>query len=69
MTVGQWLDIWLNTNAHLWKISTQVVRKRAIENHLKPMLGKYNLNKLDRQTYIRVFIQPLLKKNSSPVRC
>lgn len=61
LTVGSWLDMWYENYSLNWKIPTRKIRKRVIEKHMKPMLGSYNLNKLDRSIYMKVFIQPLLK--------
>lgn len=64
LTVSQWLDIWYETYSNEWEITSRIQRKNAIENQMKPLLGKYKLNELDRTTYIRVYINELLKKYS-----
>ena len=62
LTVGEWLDIWFELNKNQWKITTIVTRERIIRLYLKPMLGRYNLQKLDKTTYKRSFINPLMSK-------
>jgi len=59
LTVGQWLDIWYETNKKKWKKTTTENRKNAIYNRLKPLIGHYKLQKLDRYTYQREFINAL----------
>lgn len=60
ITVSQWLDIWYETYSNAWAISSQIQRKRVINQYMKPLLGKYKLNALDKATYTRVFINELL---------
>ena len=62
MTVSQWLDIWYDTYSNGWEISTRILRRDVIRDHMKPLLGKFKLNELDRTTYIRMYINKLLKK-------
>lgn len=62
LTVAQWLDIWYEMYSQGWEITTRNERKRAIKKHMKPLLGKYILIELDRSTYMRQYIKPLLKK-------
>lgn len=61
MTVSQWLDIWYETFSNDWEVSTRAQRKISIDKQIKPRLGTYILQKLDRTTYKRVFINGLLK--------
>lgn len=62
LTVGKWLYLWYETYSHEWEVTTRIQRKDAIDNQMNPMIGKYNLLKLDRPTYIRSYINPLLNK-------
>ncbi|WP_058306277.1 tyrosine-type recombinase/integrase [Gracilibacillus massiliensis] len=62
MSVSEWLDIWFETHQNEWKLSTAVTREHIIRLHIKPAIGHYKLQKLDKTTYRRVFINPLLKK-------
>ncbi|GGJ51383.1 tyrosine-type recombinase/integrase [Virgibacillus salexigens] len=64
LTVSEWLDIWYETKKSGWKNSTSIERKRMLDDVIKPMIGKYNLSKLDSMTYERVFINELLKRFS-----
>ena len=61
MTVSQWLDIWYETYNSGWEITSRLQRKNAIKHQMKPLLGKYKLSELDRTTYVRVYINELLK--------
>lgn len=60
MTVSEWLDTWYEMNHKKWKIGTQVQREIIVRVHLKPLLGHYKLQKLDKQTYQRIFINALV---------
>lgn len=60
LTVGEWLDIWYKTYKNDWKITTRTQREMAIRIVMKPLLGKYKLQKLDKATYKRAFINKLL---------
>lgn len=62
MTIGEWLDTWLEMNQKKWKLSTSEYRKMIVDNHLKKLLGHYRLQKLDRATYQRAFINVLEDK-------
>ncbi|MEK4374560.1 MULTISPECIES: tyrosine-type recombinase/integrase [Bacillus] len=62
LTVGEWIDIWFETNKNQWKDPTTYNRNITITKHIKPLLGRYKLRKLDKATYQRVFINKLLKE-------
>lgn len=62
LTVSQWLDIWFETNKNSWKDTTRIQRQNAIRLQMKPLLGKYKLQKLDKSTYIREYINVLKVK-------
>lgn len=62
LTISQWLDIWYETYHNGWEVTSKIQRKNAINDQMKPLLGKYKLNQLDRTTYIREYINVLLKK-------
>ena len=69
MTVGQWLDIWFETNEAKWKLSTRIQREAIIRLHLKPFLGRYKLQKLDRVIYQRQFLNAVEGKyNENSIR-
>ncbi len=61
LTVSQWLDIWYETYSDSWEVTSKLQRKNAIKHQMKPMIGKFKLKDLDRTTYVRKFIKPLLK--------
>lgn len=61
ITVGEWLDIWYETNKTHWKVSTLAQRKGMIRLQMKPLLGHYKLQKLEKSVYIREFINKLLE--------
>lgn len=62
ITVAQWLNTWYEVNHTKWKPSTQTLRKTTIEKHLIPLISNYKLQKLDRNTYQKVFINELLQE-------
>lgn len=62
MTVGQWLDIWYETHQNDWKVTSRDQREMAIRLQMKPLLGKYKLQQLDRSTYKREYLNVLEKK-------
>lgn len=59
MTITQWLDTWYEMNQNKWKVTTRKQREVAIRINMKPLLGHYKLQKLDRATYQKVFINAL----------
>lgn len=65
LTISQWLDTWYETNAHKWKATTRKQREMAIRLNMKPLLGHYKLQKLDRLTYQKVYIRELEKTYKS----
>lgn len=62
MTIGAWMDIWYESNEREWVITTQKQRKNIIRYQVKPLIGKMKLSSLDKETYKRKFITPLLKQ-------
>lgn len=62
IAISQWLDTWLEMNKNKWKVTTMKQRELAVKNHLKPLLGHYKLQKLDRITYQREFIDKIEQK-------
>ena len=61
-TIAQWFDIWYDTHQNDWKPTTRTQREMAIRLQIKPLLGHLKLQELDKITYKRYFINPLLKK-------
>lgn len=62
LTVGEWLDIWYDTHKNDWKVTSRKQREMAIRLQMKPLLGKYKLQQLDRSTYKREYLNVLEKK-------
>lgn len=62
ITISQWLDTWLEMNKNKWKVTTMKQRELTVKNHLKPLLGHFKLQKLDRITYQKVFIDKIEQK-------
>ncbi|WP_313890773.1 site-specific integrase [Psychrobacillus sp.] len=65
LTVAEWLDIWYDMNKKKWKETTRDLRKTLIRLHLKPAVGSYKLQELDKLTYERNFINKLEGKFKS----
>lgn len=63
LTVGQWLDTWLEMNKNNWKVTTMKQRELTVKNHIKPLLGHHKIQKLNRVTYQREFIEKLEVKH------
>lgn len=61
LTVAQWLDIWYEMNEKKWKAGTKAQRKNIIDIRIKPRIGHYKLQKLDRAYYQRDFINDMEK--------
>ncbi|WP_422122894.1 tyrosine-type recombinase/integrase [Planococcus sp. X10-3] len=59
LTVSEWLNIWYETHQIEWSISSQIQRRRAIELQMKPLLGKFKLGELDKNTYKRKYLNVL----------
>src|SRR5690625_3607489 len=66
MTIAKWADIWYETKCREWEKTTKRQRKSVINNYIKPLLGRYRLTQLDRNTYIRNFINTLKDNNLKP---
>lgn len=62
ITVSDWLDIWYEENNKDWSIKTLKQRESAIRLQMKPLLGRHKLQKLDKATYQREFINVLEKR-------
>ncbi|WP_230491919.1 Arm DNA-binding domain-containing protein [Lysinibacillus sphaericus] len=56
LTVAQWLDMWFELNKGKWKPATIIQREGFIKLYLKPYLGSYKLQKLDKTIYQKAFI-------------
>ncbi|WP_225986218.1 tyrosine-type recombinase/integrase [Psychrobacillus glaciei] len=65
ITVGELLDIWYDTHKNSWKGKSRVRRESAIVLHMKSLIGHYKLQKLDRTTYKREFLN-VLEANFKP---
>ncbi|AJK87917.1 MULTISPECIES: tyrosine-type recombinase/integrase [Lysinibacillus] len=65
LTVGEWLDTWYEINHRKWKISTSTQREMIIRMDIKPLLGHYKLQQLDKLTYEREYIAKLEGRYSS----
>lgn len=61
-TIAEWFDLWYETHELDWKPTTRQQREMAIRLQIKPLLGRYKLQELDKTTYKRAFINPLLKE-------
>lgn len=61
-TIAEWFDLWYETHELDWKPTSRQQREMAIRLQIKPLLGHYKLQELDKTTYKRAFINPLLKK-------
>lgn len=59
LTIAQWFDTWYEMNANKWKVTTRKQREIAIRLNIKPLLGHYKLQKLDRATYQKAYINAL----------
>lgn len=62
LTVTQWLDIWFESNKSKWKLGTITQREIIIRLNIKPYIGHFKLQKLDRLTYQKSLINTLEKK-------
>lgn len=59
LTIAQWLDTWYEMNRNKWKVTTRKQREITIRLNIKPLLGHYKLQKLDRATYQNEYINAL----------
>jgi hypothetical protein len=64
LDIATWCDIFLESKKPFWKPNTYDSRARTVRLYIKPLLGSFNLSKLDIMTYQRVFINVLSSKLS-----
>lgn len=63
LKVSQWLDIWYETYKNGWEVTSRLQRKNAIKHQMKPLLGNYKLNALDKNTYVNQFHNCFFQKS------
>lgn len=61
LTVSKWIDMYIESKRKEWKPNTYTNRVIYAKKHIKPLIGHIKLVKLDRVTYIRLFINPMLE--------
>ena len=66
MTVGEWLDIWLDDYLGEVKVLTKQTYTIEVNTHLKPSLGAVKLESLDTQTIQRFYNGLLDEAHLSP---
>lgn len=66
MRVAEWMDIWFESNENVWRDNTVIQRRNMIRDQFKPLLGKFKLSSLDKETYQRHFIKKLLDNGYKP---
>lgn len=59
LTVAHWLDMWFETNIRKWKPATITQREVVIRLSIKPFIGHFKLQKLDKLTYQKNLINAL----------
>lgn len=64
ITVGDWLNRWLEAYQDEWAKTTYKSRAGMINNYAMPYLGKMKLTKLTVSSYKTNFIQPLLNSEN-----
>lgn len=62
LTVSSWIDMYIDSKKKEWKPNTYTNRVLYADKHIKPLIGHFKLVKLDRVTYIRLFINPMLER-------
>lgn len=67
ITVGDWLNRWLEAYQDEWAATTYQTRAGMINNYAVPFIGKMKLSKLTVSSYKTKFIQPLLSSNKLEV--
>ncbi len=61
LTVGQWLDIWYESNQKKWKVTSRKQREMAIRLQMKPLIGHFKLQQLTKAIYQKHYINELEK--------
>lgn len=61
LTISAWIDMYIESKKKEWKPNTYTNRVLYADKHIKPLIGHFKLVKLDRVTYIRVFINTMLE--------
>ena len=59
LTVAQWLDMWFETSKRKWKPATIKQREIIVRLNIKPFIGHFKLQKLDKLTYQNNLINAL----------
>jgi len=62
LTVSTWMDMYIDSKRKEWKPNTLTNSILYSEKHIKRLIGHMNLSKLDRVSYIQLFINPLLEQ-------
>ncbi|MET4562705.1 hypothetical protein ABIA69_003896 [Lysinibacillus parviboronicapiens] len=62
LTISQWLDMWFEMSKSKWKTATIVQREIVIRLNIKPLIGHFKLQNLNRLTYQENFINALEKQ-------
>lgn len=62
LKLGNWLDYWYEKKHTRWEVTTAASKKSAIDTHLKPILGDYQLTKLTSLT-AQQLVDTMVKKN------
>ena len=64
LTVAEWLDTWFKINKRKWKPSTITQREVIIRQNIKPYIGQFKLQKIDKLTYQSNLINALELKHA-----
>lgn len=62
LTVGQWMEIWMESKKNTWRPGTYIHYQESYNNHIKPLIGHLKLKKLTNLTVQRELIDKLVEK-------
>ncbi|MFJ7661977.1 tyrosine-type recombinase/integrase [Lysinibacillus sp. NPDC097162] len=60
LTVAQWMEIWFEMKKSVWRPGTYIHYQESYNNHIKPLIGHYKLQKLTKMTLQRELIDVLV---------
>lgn len=65
LTINDWFKIWMEEKRSQWRPGTIDLYDRRFKNHIQPLIGKKQINKLSNMLLQRELVKPLFDKGLS----